>query len=234
MYSFSRRAFMSGSLSALALPGLPAFAAPQCVTGSLPPFKPNQLTVDCASRTNFQLFRKNPSYLGLTGVVSMTFVRGKWGEYPAGNLSLFPWVKKKGLALGTAYDWKSVMPISSTNSSVAAPIRGWTMPLDEYFVRYRLDAPAAAFIGFRVDEPFGLNDSRRPWFTNVAALADGKGVGIAWTSSNLNHSWFGGSRFIPKDDECGGATWRKLIIDGLRQASGALCVVQPAPAASRR
>jgi hypothetical protein len=69
----------------------------------------------------------------------------------------------------------------------------------------------------------------------VAALADGKGVGIAWTSSNLNHSWFGGSRFIPKEDDCGGATWRKLIIDGLQQASGALCAVRSAPpAASRR
>src|ERR1044072_2389918 len=188
MYSFSRRAFMSGSLSALALPGLPAFAAPLCVTGSLPPFKPSQLSVDCASRTNFQLFRKNTSYLGLTGVVSMTYVRGKWGEYPAGNLFLFPWVKKKGLALGATYDWKSVMPVSSTNVSAAAPIRGWTAPLDESFLRLRLDVPTAGFIGFRVDEPVGLNDSRRPWFTHAAAPAGRKGVGIASTSSKLQAS----------------------------------------------
>jgi hypothetical protein len=224
MPSVNRRLFVGGSVSALATLGFqPAFAAAQCVTGPYPAFTPNRLTVDCASRHNFSLFRAKPTYLGLTGVVSMTFVRGRWGEYPAGNLFLFPWLKKPGLALGTAYDWRSLMPVSATRSMAAGPIRGWTLPLDEYFLRYHLEAPLTAFIGFRVDVPFGLNDSRRAWFSNVARLPDGKGVGIAWTSSNLNHPWFGGSRWIPNDKTCGGAVWRKLIVEGLQQASSRLC-----------
>jgi len=56
-----------------------------------------------------------------------------------------------------------------------------------------------------------------PW------LIDGKGVGIAWTSSNLNAPWFGGSQWIPNSDPCNGNAWRALIIDGLNQASVGLC-----------
>ena len=91
-----------------------------------------------------------------------------------------------------------MMPTSLTKMATARPIPNWRMPLDEYFVRYRLEAPWASFIGFRVDAPFNLQDSRRPWFTNVEKLTDGKGVGVAWTSSNLNAPWFGGSRYIPR------------------------------------
>jgi hypothetical protein len=115
------------------------------------------------------------------------------------------------------------MPTSLTRMAAAAPIPNWQMPLDEYFIRYRLEAPWASFIGFRVDAPFNLQDSRRPWFTNVEKLTDGKGVGIAWTSSNLNTPWFGGSRYIPKADTCNGTKWRALILDGLNQASVGMC-----------
>ena len=88
----SRRAFVGGSLVALGTlhPSVSAIAAPQCVTGSLPGFLPKRLTVDCASRMNFLLFRKYRTSLGLAGVVSMTFVRGSQGAYSAGNLFLFP------------------------------------------------------------------------------------------------------------------------------------------------
>lgn len=224
MQSVSRRLFVGGSASALAtLNCQPAFAAAQCVTGPYPAFTPKSLTVDCASRHNFRLFRANPASMGLTGLVSMTSVRGRWGHYSAGNLFLFPWLKPPGLALGANYDWRSLMPVSATKSMAAGPIRGWTLPLDEYFVRYQLQAPTTAFIGFRADVPFGLNDSRRAWFTNVAQFADGQGLGVAWTSSNLNHPWFAGSRWIPKDQTCGGAAWRKLIVDGLQQASSRVC-----------
>jgi hypothetical protein len=71
------------------IPGI-AFAQ-ICVTSGLQPFTPNRLTVDCASRRNFALWRKNVTYQGLAGAVSMSFVRGKYGEFPAGNLFLFPW-----------------------------------------------------------------------------------------------------------------------------------------------
>jgi hypothetical protein len=224
MSHLDRRAFLRGSATTLAMSQIPGIAFAQtCVTSGLPPFTPNRLTVDCATRRNFALWRKNATYQGLAGAVSMSFVRGKYGEFPAGNLFLFPWLNTKGQALGAAKDWQTVMPTSMTRMAAAAPIPNWRLPLDEYFIRYRLEASLASFIGFRVDVPFNLQDSRRPWFTNVEKLTDGKGVGVAWTSSNLNAPWFGGSRYIPKADTCNGDKWRKLILDGLNQASVGMC-----------
>ena len=224
MSILDRRAFLRGSATTLAFSQIPDIAFAQtCVTSGLPPFLPNRLTVDFASRRNFALWRKNSTYMGLAGAVSMSFVRGKYGQFPAGNLFLFPWLNKKGQALGAARDWQTVMPRSATLMMAAAPIPNWRLPLDEYFLHYRLEAPIASFIGFRVDVPFNLQDSRRPWFTNVEKLTDGKGAGIAWTSSNLNAPWFGASRYIPKADTCNGNKWRALIIDGLNQASVGMC-----------
>src|SRR5947207_3334729 len=107
MQNVSRRRFLGTSLgAAAALPlAAPAMSAPACVTGSLPAFLPNRLTVDCASQQNFRLFRQNDAYLGLAGVVSMTRVSGRYGSYLAGSLILFPWLKPKGLALGQARLW---------------------------------------------------------------------------------------------------------------------------------
>jgi len=219
-----RRAFLGMSAGALSALHFPRLALAQtCVTSGLPPFAPNRLTVDCATRRNFQIYRKNSAYMGLAGCVSMTYVRGKYGEYPAGNLFLFPWLNQKGRAFGAAKDWQTVMPTSQTRFMAAKPIPNWRMPLDEYFLRYVVQAPYQSFIGFRVDAPFNLQDSRRPWFTNVDKLADGKGIGIAWTSSNLNAPWFGGSQWIPNTDPCKGNAWRALIADGVNQASAGLC-----------
>jgi hypothetical protein len=226
MNSFDRRAFLRASAGALAVPLLPQFAFAQtaCVTSGLPAFLPSRLTVDCASRRNFALYRKNAVYQGLAGVVSMTYVRGKWGEFPAGNLFLFPWLNKKGQALGAAKDWQTVMPTSMTKFMTTKPIPNWQLPLDEYFVRLRLEAPWQSFVGFRVDAPFpGKTNPLRPWRTNVDKLADGKPVGIEWTSSNMNRPWFGGSQWIPASDDCKGNAWRALILDGINQASVGLC-----------
>lgn len=225
MRSYDRRAFLAsaGALSLASAFPRAASAQTACVTGGLPAFLPNRLTVDCATRRNFLNYRKNAAYQGLAGVVSMTYVKGKYGEYPAGNLFLFPWLNKKGQALGSAKDWQTVMPTSMTKLMTTKPIPNWRLPLDEYFCRYVLQAPYQSFVGFRVDAPFNLQDSRRPWFTNVAKLTDGKGVGIAWTSDNMNDPWFGGSRWIPNTDDCKGNAWRALIIDGVNQASVGLC-----------
>ncbi|MEA2876331.1 MAG: hypothetical protein QOF14_1527 [Hyphomicrobiales bacterium] len=224
MGEYNRRAFLGASLGAFSALQLPKIALAQtCVTSGWPAFTPNRLTVDCASRRNFAVFRKNPTYMGLAGCVSMTFVQGKYGSYTAGNLFLFPWLNEKGRALGAAKDWQTVVPTNATKFLASAPIPNWNLPLDEFFLRYKLVAPIEQFIGFRVDQPFGLNDSRRPWFTNVAKLSDGKPVGIGWNSSNLNGPWFGGSRWIPNTDPCKGNAWRALIIDGLNQASVGVC-----------
>jgi hypothetical protein len=225
MRSIDRRAFLA-SAGAFPLASLPqiAFAQTACLTGGRQPFLPNRLTVDCATRRNFAHYRKNAAYQGLAGAVSMTYVKGRYGEYPAGNLFLFPWLNTKGVALGISKDWQTVMPTSLTKFVPAAPIRGWTLPLDEYFCRYLLEAPWQGFIGFRVDAPFpGKNSPTRPWRTNVAKLADGKPVGIEWTSSNLNSPWFGRSQWIPPTNDCRGNAWRALIVDGLNQACVGQC-----------
>jgi len=198
-----------------------AFAATAaCVTGPLPSFLPNRLTVDCASRQNFRLFRQDSKSLGLTGVVSMTAVRGKLGSYEAGNLFLFPWIKPKA---PVARLWASAAPASLSQALQAAPIPNATLPLDEYFCRIVLVAPTVAFIGFSVDTPHEKSVSRRPWTSNVEKLADGAGVGIGWDSAGLNAPWFGGSRWIPHGETCNGKAWRKLIVEGLQQASVPAC-----------
>jgi len=228
MDHLSRREFTGlsiGGLSALALPSsaIAAAEAPvQCVTGGLPGFLPNRLTVDCASKRNFQIFRRYSDYLGLAGVVSMTFVRANAGQYPAGNLFLFPWLKPKGQALNNRA-WPAVVPANATQFVNSSPIPNATLPLDEYFCRVVLQAPWTSFIGLQVDIPYSAAEGKLGWFTNVEKLADGKGVGIDWTSANLNSQWFGGSHWIPGTDACSGKAWRQVIIDGVNQASVAAC-----------
>src|SRR5437588_7147103 len=219
-----RRTFVSLSVGGLAAIGLPsalhaAAAAPQCVAGPLPGFLPTLLSVDCASKRNFLTFRRSPDDLGLAGVVSMTFVRGTQGIYPAGNLFLLPWLKPNG----KGKSFSAVMPINATQFISATPVPDATLPIDEYFLRFVLKAPWASFIGFQVDKPYSASDARLDWFSNVDKLADGKGVGIDWTSHNLNGPWFGGSHWIPGTDTCHGKAWRSLVVAGLKQASVAAC-----------
>src|SRR4051812_19446027 len=109
MSTVSRRVFLAGSASALAAAssiasaGIAAAATAQCSSPGRPSATPpNRLLVDCASRRNFRLFRQNPDYVGLAGLVSLNFVQGKPGSYPAGTMMLFPWLKPKGVALGAA------------------------------------------------------------------------------------------------------------------------------------
>jgi hypothetical protein len=225
MNSLTRRGFLVSSIvtAATLRQSIAGAASSQCVTGALPGFLPTRLTVDCASQRNFQVFRQNTAYLGLTGVVSMTTVRGKFGTYSAGNLFLFPWLKPKGRALGVAKAWGAMMPTDLTQSAAASPIPVATLPLDEYFCRIVLQAPWPYFIGFGVDEPLPSHQPQFAWFSNVDKLADGKGIGIEWGSANLNRPWFGGSAYIPATDDCNGSAWRQVIVDGLNRASVPAC-----------
>jgi hypothetical protein len=227
MDGLSRRTFVGmsiGSVSAICMPQLAAAAgAPaQCVSSGAP-FLPNRLTVSCASGRNFRAFRQNSAYLGLAGVVSMTLVNGKLGSYEAGNLFLFPWLKPKGQALGSGRAWPAVVPANATLSVTASPIPDGTLPADEYFCRIVLQAPWTSFIGFQLDNPYSPSDASLAWFSNVDKLADGQGVGIDWTSSNLNNLWFGGSNWIPDSATCSGKAWRQVIIDGINRASVGAC-----------
>jgi hypothetical protein len=222
MSGLGRRAFLgvaAGAMSMLRYPLSAAAQTPACVPGGMAQFLPVRLNVDCASRRNFQLFRKNTANVGLAGVVSMSFVRGRYGNYDAGSMIVFPWLKPKGR---NDAELPAVMPVNGTQFVSAAPIPDATLPVDDYFCIFRLQAPTAMFIGFQVDVPYSVLEGQFDWFSNVK-LADGKSVGIDWTSSNLNNPWFGGSRFIPNKDTCNGPAWRKLIVDGLMQASSGLC-----------
>jgi hypothetical protein len=221
MAEYSRRTFVGASVAGLTAIGLPTalHAAAQCVAGPLPGFQPTWLSVDCASKRNFQTFRRNPDALGLAGVVSMSFVRGSQGTYPAGNLFLFPWLKPKG----QGKNFPAVMPLNASQFVNATPIPNATLPLDEYFLRFVLKTPWTSFIGFQVDNPYSASEARQDWCSNVDKLGDGQGVGIDWTSHNLNGAWFGGSTWIPGTDACGGKAWRSLVVAGLAQAAVGAC-----------
>jgi hypothetical protein len=217
MNDFTRRGLIVGSAAgAVALAGGPtvAFAAPVCPSS----YVPSRLTVDCASRRNFAAFRQHFPHVGLAAVVSTTAVAGAFGKYAAGNLFLFPCLKPKSQGLGV----QAYLPVTPTSFRAASPAP-WGAPRDEYLCRGVLRAPASAFIGVEIDAPFDAGRATTVRFTNIDALADGKPVGINWTSSNLNHPYFAGSRMIPATSLCNGAAWRKLIIDGLQQASAGVC-----------
>lgn len=220
MTYFNRRAFLGLSAGALSVVTARGSLAQLACTSGLPGFLPTMLTVDCASRRNFQLFRKNSTYIGLTGVVSMSFVRTPSATFQAGNLFLFPWLKPKGVSLNKT--WASYCPISASGVKSVQPITA-ALPADGYFCESILGAPAGMFIGFGVDVPYSKVESRFDWFTNVDKLPDGQGVGIDWTSSNLNQPWFAGAQTIPNTDACNGNGWRKLVVEGLKQASTSVC-----------
>src|SRR5471030_302502 len=154
MSGFDRRAFLGMSVGAVSMLRHPLSAAaqtPACVPGGMAQFLPQRLNVDCASRRNFQLFRKNTDDIGLAGVVSMTFVRGTYGTYDAGSMIVFPWLKPKGQNRAAL---PAVVPVNNVQFMPSGPIPDATLPVDEYFCNFRLQAPTAMFIGFQVDVPY--------------------------------------------------------------------------------
>src|SRR5262249_16880113 len=148
--------------------------------------------------------------------------RGKWGSYPAGSLFLFPWLKPKGQLL-TGKVWPAVVPGADTQLLNSAPIPNGALPVDDAFLRFKLQAPVDAFIGLQAGTSLPAWEGKWAWYTNVDKLCDGKPVGITWTSANLNQPWFGGSRWIPNTDVCNGKAWRTVIIAALNQASMRAC-----------
>ena len=225
MSTLDRRAFLFASVGALSATTGIANAAPtqQCSSPLLPrAVVPNRLLVDCATRRNFQLFRANPDYVGLTGLVSLNVVQGKLGTYPAGTMMIFPRLTPNGVALGEGRAWPSYITTGNNVLTQVDAIRMLTLPADDYFCRIVLKAPWTNFIGFSVDVASVLQPNQ-VWATSVDKLADGKGVNIDWSSANLNAPWFGGSRWIPESRQCQGNAWRTVIIDGLSQASVGAC-----------
>jgi hypothetical protein len=215
MTGLSKRAFLgvsAGGLSALFREDA-ASAALQCAAIGLP----HRLNVDCSSGRNLKLFLQNQEIYGLAGVVSMMSVAGESASYAYGTMFLFPFLKRR-----IPHEMLPALKAFLPDSSTTTPLRFVGLPPDEQFCRYELRAPWQSFIGFSVDKPVDASKAKQPWYTNVDQIGNGA-VGIEWTSQNLNHPWFAGSRWIPAGKECNGMYWRALIIRAVRDASLMAC-----------
>jgi hypothetical protein len=173
---------------------------------------PVSLRISLANALNFRLFAQNRGTLGLSAVMAMRPVDGRLGSYPASSLFLFPFnrdaASTRELALLPGPDDASPLVKTAAMTTLG-------LPPDEFFCHYVLKAPWQGFIGCTLDAPIAREIGMSPWHSNVEM--GGTTIGIRWTSSNLNHAWFAGSRWIPESDD--GQIWRGLIIDGVRRAA---------------
>jgi hypothetical protein len=167
---------------------------------------------ELANALNLRLFLENKDAFGLAGVMTMRPAESAAGRYPAAALFLFPFKHH-----ASTTDAPAFLPGSATASpllkSVTMPASG--LSPDEYFCHFVLKTSWQNFIGFTVGTAIGHGTDKWPWHSNVAV--DNDIVGFRWTSSNLNHPWFKGSRWIPDNEN--GEAWRARIIDGVRRAA---------------
>jgi hypothetical protein len=220
----SRRTFLGGS-GALAFAGRPSWAAGtdrQCASAHVPPY----LTVDCAARRNYQEFRKHSERIFLVGLVSLASFTGRYGQYGAGSLFLFPVLRPPHQQPAPAGGAAPPAITGLIPQPAAAPVPQPAFPAghSEESLLALLEPKGAArsqFVGFLVDVPADDGRSGLSRFT-AGRLPDGKSVRIEWTVSNLNRPWFG-SPTIPHDGTCNGAAWRKVVVEGLKQATVARC-----------
>ena len=170
-------------------------------------------SVATASALNLGQFLRNKRALGLTGILSMRLVEGGLSRYTSGSLFLFPFKHA-----ASSPNVRAFLPGRSAAEPpiVTVALTHGGLPPDEYFCNYVLKVPPRSFISFSAGLPFSRSAAKWEWHTNVDNIA-GHSIGIGWTSSNLNHPWFDGSRWIP--DRGDGKYWRARIIEGLRQAA---------------
>lgn len=223
MIAVNRRTFLGGSGS-LVLAGQPAWGQDlRCPSSYVPP----SLEVNCAARGNYKTFRDQSDRVHLAGAVSLLNFTGKYGPYHAGTLFLFPVLRaaheqprpKPGVRLP---EITGLIPRSAT-ASVALP--PFAAGQDEETLLTLLEPKGNArmhFLGFRVDVPAKDGRSKLSRFTE-GRLPDGKSIRIEWAVSNLNRPWFAGSASIPHDSTCGGAAWRKVIVEALKHATAEVC-----------
>lgn len=222
----TRRTFLGGSC-ALAFAGKESLAYAADSQQCLSSYVPASLTLTCATRKNYETFRDNSERIHLAGLVSLVNFKGQYGQYNAGTLFLFPVLRpaylqpkaKPGVKLP---EIAGLLPRTATDSIVLPPLDAGH---NEESLVGRLSPEAHAlkrFVGFGVDVAASDGRSRLSRFTE-GKLPDGKSIRIEWTVSNLNRSWFAGSPTIPQDQTCDGASWRKLIVEGLKQATSRAC-----------
>jgi hypothetical protein len=168
--------------------------------------------LNLANALNLRLFFNNKDAFGLAGLMTIRQVEGELGRYPDASLLLFPFKRKNSRPETQAFlpGPDAARPIIPT---IAMDTQG--LPPDEYFCHYLLKAPREGFIGFELGTPLASGTDKWPWHSNVQVGNDT--VGIRWTSSNLNHPWFAGSRWIPDNEH--GEPWRARIIAGVRRVA---------------
>ena len=226
MIAIGRRAFLGGS-GALALAGKPSWAwaveARQCPSS----YVPAHLTVNCAARRNYRTFRDESARVHLAGLVSLVNFTGHYGQYTAGTLFLFPVLRPKNQQPKPVPGHRlpeitGFIPQNATVSTTRPPLDPGMNEESLLGLLGPKGNVGSQFLGFRVDVPAKDGRSKLSRFTE-GRLPDGKSIRIEWTVSNLNRPWFNGSPTIPNDNTCGGASWRKVIIEGLKQATSETC-----------
>jgi hypothetical protein len=168
--------------------------------------------INFSNARNLCLFLNNKDAFGLAGLMTMRPVEGELGRYPGASLLLFPF-KQKNLSPERQAFLPGPDAARPIIPAVAMDTRG--LPPDEYFCHYVLKAPREGFIGFELGTPSASGTDKWPWHSNVQVGNDT--VGFRWTSSNLNHPWFAGSRWIPDNEH--GEAWRDRIIARVRWAA---------------
>jgi len=206
----SRRAFLATSAGGFcAIHGANAALAALQIG---PIESPVSLRISLANALNFRLFAQNRSTLGLSAVMAMRPVDGRLGSYPASSLFLFPFNRDATSARELAH---LPGPDAASPLIKTAAMTTLGLPPDEFFCHYVLKAPWQSFISCALEAPVAREIGTAPWHSNVEI--GGATIGVRWTSSNLNHPWFAGSRWIPESDD--GQIWRSRIIDGVRRAA---------------
>ena len=210
MQTSTRRAFLATSAGGFCAihSASTAFAALQI--GSIESAVSPRISL--ANALNFRLFAKSSGTLGLSAVMAMQPVDGKLGSYSAGSLLLFPFNQDATSARELAH---LPGPDAASPLIKTLPMTTLGLPPDEFFCHYVLQAPWQSFISCTLDAPVAREIGAWPWHSNVEI--GGAIIGVRWTSSNLNHPWFAGSRWIPENDD--GQIWRARIINGVRRAA---------------
>jgi len=173
---------------------------------------PHVTPFDLSNALNLRLFLQNKDAVGLAGLMSMEPAEGRFGRYPTATLLLFPFKRYADGPTGRAF-----LPGQGLLDGPVATVAMTTLglPPDEFFCHYVLGAPRRSFIGIELGAAIARGADKWPWHNNVD-LGDDK-VAVHWVSSNLNHPWFEGSRWIPDNEH--GEVWRARISGGVRRAA---------------
>jgi hypothetical protein len=210
MDKLNRRSFLAISAAGVGVP--PGMGTAFASTGPELIGRTHSTTFDLSNALNLRLFLRDRTAVGLAGLMVMKPAKGGFERYPAATMLLFPFNRQADSPARPAFLPGRDGP---DRPIVTVAMTTLGLPPDEFFCHYVLNAPRQSFIGFELSPAISPGADKRPWHNNIA-LGDDT-VAVHWTSSNLNHPWFAGSRWIPDNEH--GKAWRARIIAGVRRAA---------------